>query len=63
MNIVYLLLPASLLIGAGFVVAFAWAARRGQFDDLSTPGFRVLFGDEEPVRRRAPAASEPGSGG
>ena len=31
---------------------FVWAARRGQFDDLETPGLRMLH-DDEPLRRRA----------
>ena len=30
----------------GRLAAFIWATRSGQFDDLSTPGVRVLFDEE-----------------
>ncbi|MAW62015.1 MAG: cbb3-type cytochrome oxidase assembly protein CcoS [Planctomycetes bacterium] len=54
MNLLYLILPIALLIGAGFVVAFIWATRKGQFDDLETPAMRALFEDA----RRAEAAED-----
>jgi cbb3-type cytochrome oxidase maturation protein len=39
-------LPLALLIAIAAVVAFIWAVRGGQFDDLGTPGLRVLHDDE-----------------
>lgn len=42
MSIIFLILPVTLLLSAGAVAAFAWATRSGQFDDLETPGLRVL---------------------
>jgi cbb3-type cytochrome oxidase maturation protein len=45
MNIIYLLVPLALSISAGAVVAFAWAVRRGQLDDLETPALRILGED------------------
>jgi len=53
MNLLYLILPLALIIGAGFVAAFVWAARKGQFDDLETPAMRALF--EEPARHDSAA--------
>ena len=47
MNLVYLILPIALLIAAGFVAAFVWATRQGQFDDMDTPSMRVLGEDTE----------------
>lgn len=47
MSIIYIVLPLALLIAAAAVGAFIWAARSGQFDDLDTPGLRVLFDDDE----------------
>jgi len=47
MNLLYLILPLALAIGAGFVAAFVWATRKGQFDDMETPAMRVLFEDAE----------------
>ena len=45
MTVLYLVLPLALLIVLAAVVAFAWATRRGQFDDLETPALRVLNDD------------------
>ena len=42
MSIVYIVLPLALLIVSCAVVAFLWAARHGQFDDLETPALRML---------------------
>jgi cbb3-type cytochrome oxidase maturation protein len=36
--------------------AFAWAVRRGQFDDLDTPALDILTDDREPL----PVAAEHG---
>jgi len=46
MEILYILLPLALVFSSGFVAVFVWAARQGQFDDLQTPGLRVLFDDD-----------------
>ncbi len=45
MSVIYILLPLALLVAGGFVLAFIWAARRGQFDDLETPAMRILDDD------------------
>jgi len=50
MNILLLLIPLSLMLLAVAIGAFAWAVRRGQFDDLDTPALDILA-DEPPVRR------------
>jgi len=41
----YLILPLALLVVFAAVIAFVWAARRGQFDDLDTPAMRALHDD------------------
>ena len=46
MDIVFFLLPASLLLALIAVVGYWWANRSGQFEDLDTPALRVL-GDEQ----------------
>lgn len=48
MSIVYLVLPLALVIVLAAVIAFVWAARRGQFDDLETPALRMLHDDDAP---------------
>jgi cbb3-type cytochrome oxidase maturation protein len=53
MQVVVVLLIASVVVAAGFLVAFLWSARRGQYDDLDTPPVRMLYDDikagEKPV--------------
>src|SRR5689334_9552482 len=36
MSVLYIVLPLALLVVAVAVVAFVWATRHGQFDDLDT---------------------------
>ena len=43
MEVVLILIGFSLVVATGFLVAFIWALRRGQFDDLTTPAIRMLF--------------------
>ena len=46
MSVVVILLIASLAVALGFLIAFLWAVRRGQYDDLETPSMRILNDDE-----------------
>ncbi len=61
MSIIYIVLPLALLIVLAAVLAFTWAARRGQFDDLDTPALRMLHDDVVIPRREfdASATTEP----
>jgi cbb3-type cytochrome oxidase maturation protein len=45
-SVVYIALPVALLLAVVGVMAFIWAVRSGQMDDLETPGQRVLFDDD-----------------
>ena len=51
MNILLLLVPLSLMLLAVAIWAFAWAVKRGQFDDLDTPAIDILRDDDKPSRR------------
>jgi cbb3-type cytochrome oxidase maturation protein len=53
MSVLYIVLPLALLVVGAAVAAFVWATSRGQFDDLDTPGLRMLH-DDDPVA--APAS-------
>jgi len=46
MNVLYVLVPLALLLAAAGVLAFRWAVRDGQFDDVETPAIRILLDDE-----------------
>ncbi len=48
MSVLYVLLPLALLMAAAAVVAFVWAVRRGQLDDLETPAMRMLADEDAP---------------
>ncbi len=50
MEIIIILLPLALLLGATFVFAFIWSAKAGQYDDMETPKFRMLL-DEKKINR------------
>lgn len=61
MSVVYLVLPIALLLLGGAIGAYVWAARRGQFDDLTTPAIRALHDDDPPgATGNAGATSAPG---
>jgi len=45
MSAVFILIGASLFVALGFLVAFLWAVKHGQFDDKHTPPIRMLFED------------------
>ncbi|MGJ3236114.1 cbb3-type cytochrome oxidase assembly protein CcoS [Marivirga sp.] len=45
MNILVVLIIVSLIVASGFLIAFIWAVRSGQFDDASTPSYRMLWDD------------------
>jgi len=54
LNILFLLIPASLVLACVALLLFIWAIRSGQFDDLETPAIRMLF-DDAPTPGDAPA--------
>lgn len=54
MSIIFVILPITLLLSLSALVAFWWATRGGQFDDLRTPAVRALHDPISPTLR-APA--------
>ena len=42
MSILVILLFLSLLVAGGFLGAFFWAMKSGQYDDVETPSIRIL---------------------
>lgn len=51
MNVLFLLIPVSLVLLVLAVAVFFWAVRSGQFDDLETPAYRVLMDTDEARQR------------
>jgi len=48
MDILFLLIPISLIIMGIAVWVFLWAIRSGQFEDLEGPAHRILMDDDDP---------------
>ncbi len=47
MNVLVYLLPAALVLGLLGLVAFLWALRSGQYEDLEGAAERILFDGED----------------
>lgn len=45
MSVIIVLIGASLLVAGGFLIAYLWAVKSGQYDDKFTPSIRILFDD------------------
>lgn len=50
MTVLFVVIPIALVLAAAATAAFIWVARSGQLDDLESPGYRVLFDDDEAKR-------------
>lgn len=51
MSIIFLLTGVSLLLALGFLGAFLWAIRNGQYEDDYTPSVRILFEDSKEEKK------------
>ena len=52
MQILYLLIPMSVVLIVAAVLAFSWAVKHRQFNDLESPGMIPLLDDTDEERRR-----------
>jgi len=50
MDILYLLIPLSVVLVFAIGAAFWWALESGQFEDLEGPAHRILMDDDAPPR-------------
>jgi cbb3-type cytochrome oxidase maturation protein len=46
MTVLAFLIPIAIALVLLAALAFGWASRNGQFDDLETPAIRILFDDD-----------------
>lgn len=63
MSAIFLLIGVSLLVALGFLAAYIWAVRGGQYDDVVTPSMRMLMEDpagKETTRGSSAAAERDG---
>jgi cbb3-type cytochrome oxidase maturation protein len=69
MSVIWILVGFSIAVAGGFLVAFIWAVRSGQYDDKYTPSVRILFEEddktgtfENETRKTAEGPSTDGNG-
>ncbi len=59
MEVIFVLIGASIVVAAIFLIAFFWALKSGQYDDMYTPSVRILF-DNKKRKKEAPAQKRSG---
>lgn len=52
MEIIYLLIPLSIILVGLIIAGFFWAVNSGQFDDLEGPAYRILQDEDELDQQR-----------
>lgn len=62
MEILYLLIPLSVVLVFAIGVVFWWALHAGQFDDLEGPAHRILMDDDRPREVADARAAKRGEG-
>jgi cbb3-type cytochrome oxidase maturation protein len=45
LSALFILIGISILVAGGFLAAFLWSVKSGQYDDDYTPSIRMLFDD------------------
>jgi cbb3-type cytochrome oxidase maturation protein len=58
MDILYLLVPVSVVLVFVIGIVFWWSIRHGQFEDLDGPAYRVVMDDDLPPQ--PPSCSDSG---
>ncbi len=55
MSVILVLIAFSVFVAVGFLIAFIWSVKNGQYDDPYGSSVRILFDDDKP-RESAPAS-------
>jgi cbb3-type cytochrome oxidase maturation protein len=53
MSAIYLLIFFSLIIAIGFLAAFYYSVKNGQYEDTDSPAVRMLLDDSKPKNKEA----------
>lgn len=59
MEILFLLIPISIILLGLAIWAFFWAVKNDQFDDLQGPAYSILFDDEQPIGNKNSSGAKP----
>lgn len=49
MSVIFFLIGIGVLVAGGFLAAFIWSVKSGQYDDSYSPSVRILFDNSEPT--------------
>ncbi len=49
MSVIIILVIIGVIVAGGFLAAFIWSVKSGQYDDTYSPAVRILFDDAKPV--------------
>ena len=52
MSVIVILILFSVLVAGGFLIAFIWAVRSGQYDDTESPAIRMLMDNPNPEKNK-----------
>lgn len=47
MSVIFVLIGISLVVAIGFLIAFIWSVKSGQYEDVYTPSVRILFDNHQ----------------
>jgi cbb3-type cytochrome oxidase maturation protein len=47
MTAIFVLIGISLVVAVGFLIAFLWSVKNGQYEDDYTPSVRILFDEKK----------------
>ena len=50
MSVLVILIAISIVVALGFLVAFLWSVKSGQYEDDVTPAIRMLFENETDIK-------------
>jgi cbb3-type cytochrome oxidase maturation protein len=53
MSVILVLVAFSVTVAIGFLIAFFWSVRNGQYDDTYSSSVRILFEDDKPPQTNA----------
>jgi len=59
MMVMFLLIGVSLMVAGGFLLAFIFSVKNGQYDDTHTPAIRMLFDDDLHSSLKEPIQNNP----
>lgn len=54
MSVIVILIAIGIIVTGGFLAAFIWAVKSGQYDDTYSPAVRMLFDDNKPPESEDP---------